>query len=177
MLAGTATILVPTDFSDASELALQAALELARQWGSALEILHVNNAALPLDLTPGAMLPVPPDQAEAIASQKQLLQETAERVRRSGVICRTSTTSGKPHAEILEHAHSVGAGLIAMGTHERSALSGILSKSVAEKVLQRAPCPVLVVPIVPTGAAQTSVEESEDQEPIIVPPLVPSESA
>jgi len=177
MLAGTNTILVPTDFSDAAELALQAALELARLWGSAVEILHVNEEAPFMDMTPSGILPIPLNRAQTIAGQKELLEETADRVRKSGIICRASATRGKPHQEIIDHAHKVGAGLIAMGTHERSGLGRVLSNHVAEKVLQRAPCPVLVVPLVPAEEAQTNVEEIEDQEPILAPVLAPSESA
>ena len=76
--------------------------------------------------------------------------------------------------EIIDHAHRVGAGLIAMGTHEHGGLIGALSKHVAEKVLQRAFCPVLVVPLVPAGEAQTNVEENGDQEPILAPAPAPS---
>ena len=180
MLTGTNTILVPTDFSDAAELALQAALELARIWGSSLEILHVHEDALFMDMTPGGILPVPVDRTQSIAGHKELLEETAGRVRKAGVICHTCTATGKTHSEIIDHAHKVGAGLIAMGTHEHRGLGGVLSKHVAEKVLHRAPCPVLVVPLVPTGEAQANiedVEESEEPSPIVSTPVVPSESA
>jgi nucleotide-binding universal stress UspA family protein len=176
MLAGTNTILVPTDFSDAAELALQAALELARLWGSSIDILHVNEDALFLDVPAGAILPAPTDQAQTVASQAKLLEKTADRIRKSGVVCCTSTTSGKPHSEIIDHAHRVGAGLIAMGAREQSGLSRVLSKHVAEKVLQRAPCPVLVVPYVPAGEAQTNVEELED-ESILASALATAENA
>ena len=179
MLTGTNTILVPTDFSDAAELALQAALELARIWGSALEILHVNEDAVFMDMTPGGVLPVPINRTQALAGQKELLEETASRVRESGVICRTSTSSGKAHTEIVDHAHRVGAGLIAMGTHEHRGLGGVLSKHVAEKVLHRAPCPVLVVPFLPVGEAQaqTDFESSEDPESPLGTTVVLPESA
>ncbi len=163
MLIETSTILVPTDFSDAAELALQAALELARVWGSAVEILHVHEDSAFMDMTPGGILSVPVDRTQAIAGQKELLEEAAGRIRQSGVICRTSTTNGKPHAEIIDHAHKVGAGLIAMGTHEHHGLSGVLSKHVAEKVIHRAPCPVLVVPLLPEGEAQTQTDRDEDE--------------
>jgi len=177
MLTETTTILVPTDFSDASELALQAAIELARTWGSALEILHVNEEALFMDMTPGGILPVPVNRTHAIAGQKQLLEETTNRVRKSGVRCSASTTNGKPHSEIVDHAQRVGAGLIAIGFHEHHGLGAVLARHVAEKVLQRAPCPVLVVPLLPVGAARAVLDETEGMpQPILAVPVVPSES-
>lgn len=54
---------------------------------------------------------------------------------------------GRSHAAIVEQARRTGAGLIVMGSHGRHGLSHALAGSVAEKVVQHAPCAVLVVPV------------------------------
>jgi nucleotide-binding universal stress UspA family protein len=52
---------------------------------------------------------------------------------------------GRTFVEIIQYARRVGADLIVMGTHGRSALKQMLLGSVAEKVVRKAPCPVLTV--------------------------------
>jgi nucleotide-binding universal stress UspA family protein len=63
------------------------------------------------------------------------------------VPCTTSSLDGIPHKEIVDHAKKVGADLILIGTHGRSGLSHAVLGSVAERVVQRARRPVLVVPV------------------------------
>ena len=56
-----------------------------------------------------------------------------------------ATRQGPPFLEILRYAKEVNADLIVMGTHGRSGLVHMLIGSVAEKVVRKAPCPVLTV--------------------------------
>ena len=53
---------------------------------------------------------------------------------------------GNPAREITALAHRIGADLIVMGTHGRSTIARLLHGSIAEKVIARAPCPVLALP-------------------------------
>jgi len=57
-----------------------------------------------------------------------------------------STTQGVPADEIVTHANRTAAELIVMGTHGRTGIRRVLLGSVAEQVLHKARCPVLVVP-------------------------------
>jgi nucleotide-binding universal stress UspA family protein len=68
------------------------------------------------------------------------------RVRAAGVACDSATLIGRPEAEIVARATETGAQLIVMGTHGRSGLAHALLGSVAERVVQHSPCPVLIVP-------------------------------
>jgi nucleotide-binding universal stress UspA family protein len=153
LLAGMNTILVPTDFSEAAEQALQAAIELARIWTSSIELLHVSDDPTFVAMPPGGILPFPVDLDESMSKDNDQLTKAAERVRRLGIECTTSTSSGRTHVEIVDHAIKVSAGLITMGTHEHHGVSSTFLGSVAEKVLRHAPCPVLVVPLL-SGAAE-----------------------
>lgn len=162
MLSRTNTILVATDFSEAAELALQSAMELAQLWHCSLELLHVISEPAIVDMAPGGILPIPADLSQIIAGQKALLEETASRVRQLGILCRSSTATGKPHKEIIDHALKVEAGLIVMGTHEHRGLDVVLSNHVAEKVLHRAPCPMLLVPVLPTSSLESNLDEAEE---------------
>ena len=53
--------------------------------------------------------------------------------------------TGRPAQAIVEHATTDGFDLIVMGTHGRTGLSHVVMGSIAERVVQKAPCPVLTV--------------------------------
>ena len=142
-------ILVPMDFSEASTVALNAAITLARTFHAAIEILHV-------DLDPTLILPPPGDVvAMPIAMAKMMTHATEEleravaEVREKNIDCTGASESGRTHAAIVEHAARIGAGLIVMGSHGRHGLGHFLLGSVAEKVVENAPCAVLIVPVAP----------------------------
>lgn len=139
-------ILVPTDFSELSEGALDAAIQLARTFHASIEILHV-------DVDPSLVLPPPADIVsiplvfESMrAGNAERLEAVAAKVREAGLECSVVSNTGRTHAAIVEQAQQDEAGLIVMGSHARHGLSHALLGSVAEKVVQYAPCPVLVVP-------------------------------
>jgi nucleotide-binding universal stress UspA family protein len=62
-----------------------------------------------------------------------------------GLAINTAVVSGRPAHAIVEHAKDGGFDLIVMGTHGRTGLSHAMMGSVAERVVRRAPCPVLTV--------------------------------
>jgi nucleotide-binding universal stress UspA family protein len=143
-------ILVPTDFSDASEVALSTAVTLAQTFHAAIEILHVDlNLALVLP-PPGDVISMP------IAMEGRLMARAAEKVdrivtevREKKVVCTGASEMGRTYTSIVEHAIRISAGLIVLGSHGRHGLGHLLLGSVAEKVVQHAPCAVLVVPVDP----------------------------
>jgi len=139
-------ILVPTDFSEASAVAVRAAVVLARAFQAAIEVFHV-------DPDPALLLPPPLDVVSRPAAFERVLAETAEKlervvaeIRRSGVSCTSASEVGRSDTSIIEQARRSGAGLIVMGTHGRRGLAHALVGSVAEKVVEHGGCPVLVVP-------------------------------
>ena len=143
-------ILVPTDFSEASSVALNAAVTLAQTFHAALEIFHV-------DLDPTLVVPPPGDVVAMPMAMAKMLGHTAEQldravaeVRGRNIACTSASESGRTHAAIVDHAVRIGAGLIVMGSHGRHGLGHFLLGSVAEKVVENAPCAVLVVPVAPT---------------------------
>lgn len=70
-------------------------------------------------------------------------------VREQNIPCSGASESGRTYTAIVDHAARIGAGLIVMGSHGRHGLGHLLLGSVAEKVVQNAPCPVLVIPGTP----------------------------
>jgi nucleotide-binding universal stress UspA family protein len=158
-------ILFPTDFSDGSERALDAALALAGEFDAELHMLHavVLHADDPND--PAHHFP----DADAIRSR---LEQTAESRMASGIAGRPATgvrvsrhqRRGMAAAPvILEVADELDADLIVMSTHGRRGLQNLLLGSVTEEVLRLAECPVLTI----RAAADSAVFPAAA--PILVP--------
>jgi len=142
-------ILVPTDFSEASEVALSSAVTLAQTFHAAIEILHVDlNLALVLP-PPGDVIAMPIAMEGLIARAAEKVDRLVTEVREKKVVCTGASEMGRTYTSIVDHAVRIGAGLIVMGSHGRHGLGHFLLGSVAEKVVQYAPCAVLVVPVDP----------------------------
>jgi len=136
---GVRVILHPTDFSESSQAALTVARSLARDLGTRLVILHVTPPAILMDGTVAARIDP--------SSYKAALEDL--RTRLDGPDLKypieTRLILGSDREEILRAAEEIGCDLLVMGTHGRTALGRLLMGSVAESVLPRACCPVMVV--------------------------------
>jgi nucleotide-binding universal stress UspA family protein len=139
-------ILVPTDFSDPSADALATAMEFAAFSGATLDLVHVAVEATYALPPPVDVATVPIDMTKVMNRAADNLAAEEARVRAAGLPCETATLVGRPDPEIVERARSTRADLIIMGTHGRSGLAHALLGSVAERVVQHSPCPVLIVP-------------------------------
>jgi universal stress protein A len=146
-LAELKLILVPTDFSDASRAALDAAMTMARTFNAAIEVLHVDLDPTLILPPPGDVLTMPVMMAKMLSHTEEALTQTVNEVRAQNLACTGASESGRTHATIVAHAKTIGAGLIVLGSHGRHGLGHLLLGSVAEKVVENAPCPVLVVPL------------------------------
>lgn len=136
------TILVATDFSDASRLALEYARVLAHRFGAGLRVVHVVETPLPL----GSELHVPEVMSvaeRAVHDAQHQLSATMAEFETDDVIGQVLV--GNAAKKIVEYANDHEIDLIVMGTHGRGALAHLLMGSVAERVLRTAPCPVLTV--------------------------------
>jgi nucleotide-binding universal stress UspA family protein len=140
-------ILVPIDFSLASEPALEFAVEIARATCASLTLAHVYNVT-PYEIPEG--MPISPivNVDGVIAEFRKLLDGAKQRVEQAGAAgVDTLLLQGTAHAEIVRAAKEHGYGLIVMGTHGRTGFAHMLLGSVTEKVVRKAPCPVVTVPL------------------------------
>jgi universal stress protein A len=133
-----ATILHPTDFSPRSEHAFHLACSLARDHGGRVIVLHV--AEPPVVGYGGAITPPPEGDWKALEAQLRRVQAPGARVP-----VEHRLEEGDPVAEILRVAREGNCDLIVMGTHGRTGLAHLLMGSVAERVVRKATCAVLVV--------------------------------
>jgi len=138
------TILVPTDFGETSEHAVQYALELARALGSEIVLLHAFE--IPAVGFPDGALVATAEMTNRVLEGAQVgLDRQVSQYEGEGVEISTVIKQGDAWRSINAAAEELGADLIVMGTHGRRALPRALLGSVAEKVVRTARCPVLTV--------------------------------
>ena len=134
-------ILVPIDFGEASDRALQLAVELAGDSEAELTVLHV--CEIPI-YAYGDMPVAPVDLLSPLADlARKRLDSLLASLRDQVPNVRGMLKLGAPWQEILAAASELGADLVVMGTHGRRGLAHALLGSVAEKVVRLSPVPVL----------------------------------
>ena len=139
----TQHFLVPLDFSEQANQALDYAINLAGKLDARLTLLHVIQSVPLGGADMGVTLPYAYLQ-DLEAEIMQSMESYRARVTAAGLEGATVVVHGVPFHEILETAKTQLVDLIIMGTHGRTGLQHVLLGSVAEKVVRLAPCPVLV---------------------------------
>lgn len=149
-------ILCPLDFSDTSRHALSHAVTIGGWYGSHITALHVGSPMILF--SPSAAFTEPSGE---VSPGKTHRQQSEDQVRawllpahRAGLLTDIINDEGNPAACILEHAASLPASLIVMGTHGRGGFERLVLGSVAEKVLRKAKCPVMTVPPPAVGTSK-----------------------
>ena len=136
-----ARILVPTDFSPLSALALEHAMALAALCRASIHLMHVEADAI------GDI-----DDADT------RLMGLASRCHTERIAVTSQVCGGQPAAAILQAAADRAVDLIVLGTHGRRGVAHLMLGSVAEQVVRSAPCPVLTV----RGHVPERVERPEE---------------
>jgi nucleotide-binding universal stress UspA family protein len=141
-----AKILYPTDFSEVSLTALNYAKDFAQQYNAQLHCLHILDEAYQYWLALGPDgVPAGPDMNQLMSiAQDQMNKLTSEHLSDVPKLI-TKIVSGRPFLEIIRYAREQAVDMIIIATHGRSGLSHALMGSVAERVVRKAPCPVLTV--------------------------------
>lgn len=144
-------ILVATNFSPRSKRAFHKALDLARDLGAELHLLHVHSVPAPKPLF---FISMPAE------NHRRLSERATSRARRrfedflrgealGGVPLTTALREGQPHREILAYAAEAGLDLVVVGERPESRAQHVLQhlvfESVGERVRRESPCPVLTV--------------------------------
>jgi len=140
-------VLVPTDFSDSARHAFGYGVSFAREYKADLVLLHVVE-----NLTVGYasdLFPVPMAEVfQEISSYARVeLKKLAEEAQQKGASVTELVVQGKPSAEIVRYAAENEVDIIVLGTHGKGVLDQALFGSTTERVVRRAPCPVLTVPM------------------------------
>lgn len=140
------TVLVPTDFSDASESALRYGKAMAERFGATLHVVHVMEDLLAHAWAAEVYVSSMPQLRDEIEKESRLrLGALLTDAERKAFRAETALLAGNPFLEIIRYAKTHDIDLIVMGTHGRGPIAHMLLGSVAEKVVRKSPCPVLTV--------------------------------
>jgi nucleotide-binding universal stress UspA family protein len=137
-------ILVPTDFSESAQHALTYAMSFAREYDAELIVLHVVEtlaAGYANDIFPVPMAEV---FTEISGYAKLEIDKLAAQAQERGLRVRQVVAQGKPTTEIIRVAKAEMVDMIVLGTHGKGVLDHALFGSTTERVVRKAPCPVLV---------------------------------
>ena len=129
-------ILVPTDGSDSAAAGAAHGCRLASAFGAAVHALGV------VDVAAAGLFETDVEYAESLRSKAESgVDRVSELADSEGIVAERTVTEGAPVATILEYADR--ADLIVMGTHGRTGIERVALGSVTERVLRRAPVPVV----------------------------------
>ena len=137
-------IVVPVDFSETSDQALRVACAYAVELGAEVVLVHVLRTT-EYGMGSGIFFWTDEILKASEAAATTAVEARAGGFRDAGVKYSTVVLEGVPEDEIVEHAATVKADLIVIGTHGRTGLARIAIGSVAQRVAANAPCPVLLV--------------------------------
>jgi nucleotide-binding universal stress UspA family protein len=145
-------ILVPVDFSACSVEALRHASAFAKQFEAVIDVVHVvqlNIAGEEAGVPRTALI------RQLSEAARQSLSKLIEVLWAGEIMATVAIQEGRPADVIVEEARARNSDLIIIGTQEKQGLLRLLGRNTAARVIRRAPCPVLVVPIA-TGRVRHS---------------------
>jgi nucleotide-binding universal stress UspA family protein len=138
-------ILVATDFSEPSGVALAYGRDLARNYNARLHVMHVvEDVMLRYSTEVGLALPALQEDL-VMAARRDLDARITDEDRRQLNAVAVIDTGANIATAICDYAKNNAIDLIVTGTHGRGAVAHFLMGSVAERVVRTAPCPVLTV--------------------------------
>ncbi|MDP3441841.1 MAG: universal stress protein [Ignavibacteria bacterium] len=138
-------ILVPIDFSDYSKSALKYAAQIAKFFDASITLVYVVEPMIyPADFSMGQVA-IPSTDMHLHERAEEELKTLANSVIDSTIKVDITIKTGKPFVEINETAQEIDADLIIIATHGHTGVEHILFGSTAEKVVRKAPCPVLTL--------------------------------
>jgi nucleotide-binding universal stress UspA family protein len=137
-------IMVPIDFSDYSKSALKYAAQFAKQFNSKILLIYVVEPMIyPADFSMGQVA-IPSSDIDLTSRAEEELKKLAAEID-NGIQVDTVIKTGKPFVEINETASEKDIDLIIIATHGHTGVEHLLFGSTAEKVVRKAPCPVLTL--------------------------------
>jgi nucleotide-binding universal stress UspA family protein len=137
-------ILVPTDFTETSDRALDWAMGIAARVGASVTVMH--SYEIPIIGFPDGAIVATPEIATRIAdASRAALESTVEQRRGRGVPLDSVLREGVAWEEINAVADQMDADLVVIGTHGRRGLARALLGSVAENVIRTAHRPIVTI--------------------------------
>lgn len=138
-------ILVPIDFSDYSKNALKYAAQFAKQFNAKIYLIYVVEPMIyPADFSMGQVA-IPSTDIDLHSRAEEELKKLSKDIVNGNSHVEILIKTGKPFVEIIEAASANDIDLIIIATHGHTGVEHLLFGSTAEKVVRKAPCPVLTL--------------------------------
>ncbi|MCF6156132.1 MAG: universal stress protein [Candidatus Brocadia sp.] len=137
-------ILCPIDYSIYSEMALKYAIEFADKYQAKLYLMHVLDIRV-YDINDPDLYNVTLADTETVNKLRERLLKCVNEDTKGRISVEAIIIQGVPFSEIIKASKEYKIDLIVLGTHGRTGLSHAIMGSVAEKVVRKAPCPVLTI--------------------------------
>src|ERR1035441_6388619 len=138
---GFENVLVPVDFTDVSQRAVDYATNIARRHGSEVTLAHVSTPLSPYAQPEVVWF----ENLSIVQPAEQQLETWGAELRSKGVKAKAAWLTGMIQDEILAAAEKAHSDLIVLGTHGRSGLQRLIFGSDAEGLYRQSKCPILVV--------------------------------
>jgi nucleotide-binding universal stress UspA family protein len=137
-------IVCPVDFSEFTDEIIEYGVSIAKKFDAELHLLHIIpnlNYFTPYEsfLTPENLV------AMERSIEREIEKDFENTIKKIDMPVKKAIKTGVTFVEILDYIKTEKIDLVVMGTHGRSGFEHILLGSVAEKIIRRAPCPVLTV--------------------------------
>ena len=149
MIQNVKKILAPIDFSPHSMEGMRAAMELAKDVGAEVHLVHIiapHHTFIPLPLATSG------EQSRELAREASMLEQAEEELTRfkkdefgDSKKVLTFAVVGHPVQKLVDYAKEQAIDLIVMATHGRSGVEHMLLGGTTEKIVRGAPCSVLVI--------------------------------
>jgi nucleotide-binding universal stress UspA family protein len=137
-------VLAPVDFSVCSLETLRYAKAFADKFGAMVNILHI--------VEPGFCQDGPAVQRPSLIHTQTISEPARQELKKLvGILWKNEMDAavrvreGRPHEGILREACEINAELIIMGTCRHRWLTGLLRRNTVKRVIQKSPCPVMVL--------------------------------
>jgi len=144
------TIIVGIDFSNATPIVLEMAVEQAKSFGAELHLFHAVEQEPSYSVygfTPEEFPAMHIYQEEAVKRAKNQLQKILDEVKPQLSNCVCHVMEGSPLHCLVAYAKESAAGLVVLGTHGHGVIASLLLGSVVEGMVRKAVVPILVVPV------------------------------
>lgn len=140
-------IILPVDFSDATEKLVDGALRFARETNGKICLIHVAPSDIGFAIGDMGFQYFPEVEENEIKHELIELNKLEQRIIAQGIDCEHLLKQGVAGDVILEYAKEKDANYIVMGSHGRSNMYDVFVGSLTKELTRRSPVPVLVIPV------------------------------
>lgn len=141
------TIVLPIDFSEASDKLINGAINFAKQTGGRICLIHVAPADIGFAIGDMGFQYFPEVEQNEIKQELLQLDNIEKQIQAQGVECEHLLKQGVAKDIILDYAKEKSADYIVMGSHGRSGIYDVFVGSLTKDLTKSSPIPVLVIPI------------------------------